>query len=374
MKFITIIFSLLLIFSLSAQDKGTKSSSSKKRAKKPEVVLPVVKKENSVFQMQWRSNKPPYQTHKILANTIKTEIRKKLKGKVLFHSYILPEETENEKVITYKKSLIDFLDQSEEDKVHNFQIVDLNTSVIAKELGLPAYYLFDYPFLFAAYYKIEEFFKTPIAKTMVKMTEDKGFVNLGFYYTHGFRVFPSEFQRIKSVDDLKNYKMDKTDSDFNNELYKALGITLIDENTAPEYLNSIQKDSGDISMGGLYEMYVYGPSDPDNNDVIHILNSRHSVAMSAMLIDKNYFDTLPKDVQKGLREAFKVALAKQRQWVVKEDERVLKDIEKWDIGLSGLGLFGMKTFREKTKTVREKYEKLIGKNAIEIAQDDEIAP
>ncbi len=145
-----------------------------------------------------------------------------------------------------------------------------------------------------------------LGKYFTKISEDMGLKPIMFS-EYGYRNFVATSKEIKSAEDLRGLKVRTTDSPVEVAVAKALGM-----NPAPiawgEVYTALQQGTIDAEGNTFGLLY-----DAKHHEVLkYAIDSAHNYSMHILMINKKYFDSLPKDVQEILVQSGKEALQWER--------------------------------------------------------------
>lgn len=212
----------------------------------------------------------------------------------------------------------------------------------------PKFMVFDLPYITSpenqqkVYKALDE---GELGKYFTKVSEDIGLKPIMFS-EYGYRNFVTVKKEVKSPADLKNLKLRTTDSPVEVAVAKALGA-----NPTP------------IAWGEVYTALQQGTIDGQGNTfgllysakhheaLKYAVDSQHNYSMHILMINKAYFDGLPKDVQDILVEAGKEALQYQRQISAELEAKAKKDFIAAGIKVHELTPEERDKFKEATKGV-----------------------
>ncbi|ABO51261.1 TRAP dicarboxylate transporter, DctP subunit [Desulforamulus reducens MI-1] len=184
-----------------------------------------------------------------------------------------------------------------------------------------------------------------LGKYFDKVSEEIGLKPI-MWSEYGYRNFVAAKQELNGAEDLKNLKLRTTDSPVEVAVAKALGA-----NPTP------------IAWGEVYTALQQGTIDGEGNTfgllysakhheaLKYAMDSEHNYSMHLLMINKKYFDGLPKDIQDILVESGKEALAYQRQVSAELEEKAKQDFINAGIKVHELTPEEKAKFKELTKGV-----------------------
>lgn len=178
---------------------------------------------------------------------------------------------------------------------------------------------------------------------------------------YGYRNFVSTKKEIKTAADLKGLKVRTTNSPVEVAVAKALGM-----NPAPiawgETYTALQQgtvDSEGNTFGLLY--------DAKHHEVLkYAMTSAHNYSMHILMINKQYFDNLPKDVQDILLEAGKEALQYERQISFDLEQKAKQKFIDAGIKVHEMTPAELEEMKKLTRPVWDEFKDKIGQDLIDM--------
>jgi len=189
-----------------------------------------------------------------------------------------------------------------------------------------------------------------------------GLKNLG-YMENGYRHITNNRGPICEPNDLKGLKIRTMENPVHMAIFKALGA-----NPTP------------ISFGELYTALQQGTVDAQENPIPLVYTSKfyevqkyytldgHVYASASMVINKDFFNSLPKDLQEIVATGAKKAKDFQRDLADKQDEDMLKLLKGKGMIINELTPEQKQKFVDATLSVYDKFKDAIGEDLIEIAK------
>lgn len=197
-----------------------------------------------------------------------------------------------------------------------------------------------------------------LGKYFVRISEEIGLKPIMFS-EYGYRNFVSTKREIRKAADLKGLKVRTTDSPVEIEVAKALGM-----NPTPiawgETYTALQQGTVDAE-GNTFSLLW----DAKHNEVLkYAMTSRHNYSMHILMINKKYFDSLPKDIQDILIEAGKEALKYQRQISFELEEKAKQKFINAGIKVHEMTPAELEEMKRITRPVWDKFVDKIGQDLI----------
>lgn len=216
---------------------------------------------------------------------------------------------------------------------------------------LPEVRIFDLPFFFKEYGEID-FVKNKLNERFAKAFEERGYVLLGWTEV-GFVYFLSNVQ-INSLSNLRLTKMWMWEGD---PLAKALFDSI---NLSPIPLSIV--DVMTSLQTGLIDSVYASPLAAIAlqwfTRVRYMLEMPMADAISAILITKKYYDTLPADLQKILKDTFAYHLPRLTQLTRKDNKESIEIMR--DAGVKIITLNDEASIKEFEEASIKARESLVG--------------
>lgn len=208
-----------------------------------------------------------------------------------------------------------YTDQDELDALINNDVQMIAPSVskltkLAPELGL-----FDLPFLFENQQDIEQFLSSELGSKLLTLNERKGIEGLALW-SNGFKQMSSNLTPLRHPGDFAGQRFRIMPSPIIAEQFLALGAKPI-EVPFDQLYTSLQKDEFDgqeNTISNIYSRRIYGMQK-------YMTVSNHGFLGYAVLMNKEFWDSLPKDIQKSIN----AAIAETTSWMISESSRINKE-------------------------------------------------
>lgn len=222
----------------------------------------------------------------------------------------------------------------------------------------PELQLLDLPFLFPDRETAYKIFDGEIGDMLLATLERSGVKGVAIY-EDGFKHFTSN-KPLATLEDFKGQKFRTMESPLIMEQFKALGAnpTPLDFN---ELYNALQQGVVDgqenplvtIASMKFYEVQKY------------LLLSEHAYLGHVLMFSKNWFDSLPQDIQQLLVETGRELAAWQRQAVAEEEQVYLQTIRDSGVEIITLSDEERAKMKEVTRPVHKVVEDVVGKDLLE---------
>ncbi|MGQ9557366.1 MAG: DctP family TRAP transporter solute-binding subunit [Desulfurispora sp.] len=227
----------------------------------------------------------------------------------------------------------------------------------------PKWMVFDLPYIISPD-KQQKLYKAldegELGQYFIKDSEAIGLKPIMFS-EYGYRNFVSTKKEIKNAADLKGLKVRTTNSPVEVAVAKALGM-----NPAPiawgETYTALQQGTVDAEGNTFGLLY-----DAKHHEVLkYAMTSAHNYSMHILMINKQYFDNLPKDVQDILLEAGKEALQYERQISFDLEQKAKQKFIDAGIKVHDMTSAELEEMKKLTKPVWDEFNDKIGQDLIDL--------
>lgn len=205
-------------------------------------------------------------------------------------------------------------------------------------------WILDLPFLFRDHGHAAKVLDGEIGHQILAGLEAKGVKGLGFTYSGGFRIIPTKDKELTAMSDFKGQKIRVvSDSPIAFAYLKELGAKPIQTEDQGAYKKGLDG----------YETTYARLENVKENESKFINETEHSLFLTTILINKDFYNRLSPDLQKILNESAKEAARLERQDSIQDG---LTAKEKYQaVGLKVVHLSAPE--KEKMKKVAEKIYK-----------------
>lgn len=217
-----------------------------------------------------------------------------------------------------------------------------------------SFYLFDLPFLFPDRETAYKVLDGPIGQKLLDNLASQGIKGLG-YWENGFRHITNSKRPIKKLEDLKGLKLRTMENKIHIAAWKKLGA-----NPTPmafgEVFTALQQGTVDgqenplalIDSNKFYEVQDY------------LTLSGHVYTPFVIMMNKDFFDKLPQDLQHLVLDAVKEAGEYQRNLIKEQEGDNLKVIKNAGVEIYELPKEEKDRMREQLKPVYDMVGDMIG--------------
>ncbi|MEI4769552.1 DctP family TRAP transporter solute-binding subunit [Psychrobacillus sp. FJAT-51614] len=223
--------------------------------------------------------------------------------------------------------------------------------------------VFDLPFLFndndAAYRALDG----ALGEQLLGELENNDLKGLVFA-ENGFRHMSNNNGPIHGVADLKGLKYRTLENPVHTDTFKAFGA-----NASPfafgELYTALQQKTYD-AMESPISLY-YTNKFYEVQDYLTITS--HVYAATILLMNNDFFNTLPEDLQQLVVKTSEEYRTEQRKLAQKQDVDFLNKLKESGMEVNELTTEEREEFRAATKTVYDKYVSEIGEDLVKMAED-----
>lgn len=218
--------------------------------------------------------------------------------------------------------------------------------------------VFDLPFLFKDHESVYETLDGELGQELLEELESDGLKGLAFA-ENGFRHISNNSGPIEKPEDLKGLKLRSMENPVHTETFKTYGA-----NASPfafgELYTALQQGTYD-AMESPISLY-YTNKFYEVQDYLTI--SGHFYAATILLMNNEFFNSLPEDLQKLVTEAAEEYRDEQRQIAQKQDEEWLEGLKENGMEVNELSDEQIEAFRKEAEPVYDKFKSDIGEDIV----------
>lgn len=232
----------------------------------------------------------------------------------------------------------------------------MNSGILASQV--PAFAVFDFPFMFANEKEADAVVDGSFGKKMHARLEEKGIVGLG-YWELGFRNMTNSKRPLNKVEDIAGLKIRVIPNPINLDWVRAL-----DANPTPLPFPEL--------YGALENKAVDGQENPiptiRTNKFAevqkHLAITRHVYNPQSVMFSKRIWDTMNNDEKKLMQDATNEAGLLQRRLSREAVGRDLEELKKAGMQVTEFSPAETLKFVEKMKPVISKYAANVGPEVV----------
>lgn len=220
---------------------------------------------------------------------------------------------------------------------------------------IPTWQVLDLPYLFHTNEDVEKVLNGRVGEQLLNQLNHANIKGLAFW-NNGFKQMISERKPLIHVDDFKNLKVRAMPSNVLQSQFELLGASSI-TTSFDELYSEIENHEIDAQENTLSNIYSKGFYKVQN----HITLSNHGILGYAVMMNEDFWNSLPQDLQEDVTEAMDEAT----KWNFQMAEEMNKvDLEKLkkepNIDLSTLSVAEQKRWEQKFQPLYTSYKDEIG--------------
>lgn len=216
---------------------------------------------------------------------------------------------------------------------------------------IPLMNLFELPFLFKDSKHLSAVVESDLVKGYDKYFSEVGFHLLGFN-TVGLRHLMTTRKVVNSIEDLKGLKIRLMENPAHLDAWKAFGASPLPMSYSELYtaLETGVIDGAEAANSNYYSKKFYEPA--PNWAMLGWMNM-----MAVMIMNKDFYEKMPEDLQKIVDDAAKEACKMGRELYGELDKENYKKLEELGVNITYPDLA---PFREACKPVYDKWAPKVG--------------
>ncbi|MEW6045448.1 MAG: TRAP transporter substrate-binding protein [Bacillota bacterium] len=190
----------------------------------------------------------------------------------------------------------------------------------------------------------------PVGKEIERALREKRLRVLG-WGNNGARVYTNNRRPIEKPEDLRGLKIRSPQSPVNLAITEALGGIPVAMPYGEVY-TALQQKTIDGQENAVINIYPAKLHEVQR----YMSMTHHLLSFVVLVVNDNFFNSLPADIQKAMQEAADEALAFQRQYVVGLTNELVAKMQEHGVKVNWPEL---EPFRKATRRIHEEY---IGKS------------
>lgn len=307
---------------------------------------------NKPIKVKWVLAHEPIDLFKIAADSFTKEVTAKTNGGVVFEVMSLPEyeaKYNNKKKIPHSKFVSKIQDNSIE--MSQTYTTDLG------RLSQPMYAL-DLPFLFRDHDHAQKVLEGKVGEELLAGLSAKNIRGLAFTYSGGYRILPG-VKKITSVEDFKGLKIRTSLSPVARDTFELLGASAL-----PMTLDEVDQGIVTGKINEAESTYArYFPM--GQHKVAKIVNeTNHSLFLTSIIMNEKFWNSLPEDYRKIMKEAAVTAARLERDHSVKVGAETKEKCLKEGVQIVTLSKEEEEKMKLALAPIYKKYEPILGKELI----------
>lgn len=239
----------------------------------------------------------------------------------------------------------------------------INWSTTVKELNL-----FNLPFFFPDYKALDAVESGEVGKQLFKLIEEKGVVGLG-WEENGYRQLTNSKRAVKKPEDLEGLKIRVVGSPIFIDTYKAIGANPVSMNWG-EALSAFQQGTVDGQENPIVSVII-----PNKLWQVHkyITLWHNAIDPIILSVGKDVWDSFTPEDRKAMSKVAEEVVTWQKKASREGQEgkiEIINVLKKEGMDVSVLTPAEEKVFKDKTKSVHDKWAAEIGLDLVKSADKD----
>ena len=188
-------------------------------------------------------------------------------------------------------------------------------------LGVKEFEVFDLPFIFDNYQELHKVTQGPVGAKLLKKLEPKGILGLA-YWDNGFKVMSAN-KPLKHVADFKGLKMRIQSSKVLDSQMRAIGaipqvmaFSEVYQALQTGVVNGTENPPSNLYTQKMHEVQKY------------VTVSDHGYLGYAVIVNKKFWEALPKDIRAALESSMKDATKFANDVAKKDNDEALAGVKK----------------------------------------------
>ncbi len=225
-------------------------------------------------------------------------------------------------------------------------------------LGVREFEVFDLPYIFPNKQTLYRTMDGEIGRKLFSRLESKGILGLA-YWDNGFKQMSAN-RPLRTVDDFKGLKMRIQSSKVLEAQMKALGASP-QVMAFSEVYTALQQGVVDGTENPVSNFYTQKMNEVQK----HLTISDHGYLGYAVIVNKKFWEGLPRDIRATLEQAMKDATEYERDIAQKENDEALAKVRAaGTTEVYVLPLEGRMAWHKALLPVHEQFMDVIGKDII----------
>jgi TRAP-type C4-dicarboxylate transport system substrate-binding protein len=257
------------------------------------------------IRLRWVLAHVPYDLFLRSANIFADKVREKSNGQIEIEVIGLPEWNAEYRIPSGKEAIehgsevIHLVDNGtiEMSQMLNTELCRLNKDLSALEM----------PFIFRDHDHATRVLDGNIGMELLTgISKESNVKGLAFTYSGGFRMIVGN-KPVESVEDFAGNRVRTSWTEVAHETFNVLGAEPVDIRIS-ETADAIMKDVVDLGENTWARYYRYGL----DKCTTHVSDTKHSLFLTAIIINKDVWASLGEEMQKFMQEAALEAAASER--------------------------------------------------------------
>lgn len=307
------------------------------------------------------SNKDNLQLISKFAKSVHEKTKGELEIKVVPFNSLLPDSLKKEPMNGFRWSI----SQVYGGQVEMSQIPVFNLSQLSNSMDV-----LNMPKIFKDHQHAKKVLDGSIGSELLQNllnSSNQNIRGLAFTYSGGWRDIYT-LKNVKSVKDLKGQKMLYRNANLADDFMHFMGIKIVGgfltyKEAVDSFFNG-QRNAEEVEINRLAEIVVEIPALVKG--IKAVLETQHSLFLTALVINEDFFKTLSKNSQKILQTEAQLLAHKERILSIKQEGENRELLRKMGIKFIQLSNEDQNMVSEAARKVQERYRSSLGKYIDEI--------
>ena len=219
---------------------------------------------------------------------------------------------------------------------------------------IPSWQVLDLPYLFHSDEEVEKVLKGDIGEQLLNQSNHAGVKGLAFW-NNGFKQMISEDKPLVRLEDFKDLKVRAMPSQVLQSQFKLLGASAV-RTSFDELYSEIENHEIDAQENTLSNIYSKGFYKVQK----HITITNHGLLGYAVLINEDFWNSLPQDLQEDVEQAMDEATKWNFKIAKEMNEQDLEKLKRDpNIDISTLSVTEQKKWMKQFRPIYSEYNKQI---------------
>lgn len=230
------------------------------------------------------------------------------------------------------------------------QIAQMQTTSLARQFN-PKMYVYDMPYLFNNHDHAANILEGEIGTELLNsFTPESRLKGLAYTYSGGFRLMPFKGQ-VSSLGELAGQSVRSGMSPIMQETVRTLGFNPVP--TEIEEVGSVVESGQVVGAEHVAQRLLV---DQCENWMDTIIDTEHSLFLTSIVVNLNWWDSLEESVQQLFVEAARQAARNERDLSIRDGETSLANLQAKGVRYIKPSATELDELRNQTKSVYQKFE------------------
>lgn len=223
----------------------------------------------------------------------------------------------------------------------------------------PKLWVLDLPYLFRSHEHAKTVLDGEIGKGILAGLEKSNVHGLAFTYSGGYRVLASKDRVLNSAESMKGLTVRTSRSPVARATFEAFGAKVVgmDHDLA---IQNVGAQQGITAAETTFARY-----DDNTKKAAPILNdTQHSLFLTSMVVNKDFFEALPADLQRAVATATKNAASTERSDSLSDEAELRKNYAAQGLQLIAMPAIEKEKLKGLTAPVYKKFTPMFGASLI----------